>query len=264
MTSAVQDAIALALGEQEKPAPKSPEIEVKTEPKCQPIDIRRTFNGLRVGLPLISAALHSSDEPDEALDKMMASIKLLSNELLEGNIESDDHKRKAGLIRSAILKSVEIAAMNDRLDELNGQTLASLINQALEAPDCSEFKDDCHSPFNIHFVLSTGLVARPFTESEATLKVHLSTLLDITHSAFRQILKHNVDNDKLQVIERSFLPDILTLYRRVVDDELRKKQRENLSETTSPVPIHRMIEKTFNAYLSGVIEAAISNSEVSQ
>jgi len=277
MNSAVQDAIALALREQCLPN----EIEDANKEastigqndsssldhnKSRPeIDIRRSFNGLRVGLPLISAALSTSDEPDEALEQMMKLIRNLSTELigdLNGNINPDDAGKKSAILRTLILKSVESAAINDRLEDINEKTLVSLINQVLCLSDVTEQTGHNISHFNVHYLISTGLTAKTFIDSEPGFKKHTKALLDITHQAFSEMLKYEIDNSQLQFIQQSFLVDLSALYKRIVEDEIRKKKAERLSSEGESLSLVKLIESHYKTYLCGVVNAAIKNAEV--
>ncbi|QCZ95516.1 hypothetical protein [Salinimonas iocasae] len=277
MNSAVQDAIALALREQCLPNDiqntneEASAIHQKDDPSLDDnmsrpaIDIRRSFNGLRVGLPLISAALSTSDEPDEALEQMMKLIRNLSTELigdLNGNINPDDAGQKSAILRTAILKCVESAAINDRLEDINEKTLVTLINQALCLTDVSEQTGHRVSNFNVHFLISTGLTAKTFIDSESEFKKHTKAMLDITHQAFSELLKYEIDNSQLQFIQQSFLVDLSALYKRIAEDEIRKNKSERLSLEGESLPLVNIIEKRYQTYLFGVVNAAIKNAEV--
>ncbi|WP_018983998.1 hypothetical protein [Salinimonas chungwhensis] len=277
MNSAVQDAIALALREQclpneiEDANEEASAIHQNDSPsldqnKSRPaIDIRRSFNGLRVGLPLISAALSTSDEPDEALEQMMKLIRNLSIELigdLNGNINPDDAGQKSAILRTLILKSVESAAINDRLEDINEKTLVTLINQVLCLTDVTEQTGNNVSHFNAHYLISTGLTAKTFIDSESEFKKHTKALLDITHQAFSEMLKYEIDNSQLQFIQQSFLVDLSALYKRIVEDETRKKKAETLSSEGESLSLVKLIESHYKTYLCGVVNAAIKNAEV--
>lgn len=266
MSSAVQDAIALALNEQANKETDHTEKVTDSEapePRKQ-IDIRRSFNALRVGLPLISAALNSSDAPDEALEQMMRLTKELSSELIgdfSDMTDQDDKSQKAAIVRTAILKCVEVAAVNDKLDDIDPNTLVSLINQTLEIDAGQQEKPFKGKNFNVHFLLSAGIAAQSYVPNDSELKSHTKSLLEITHTSFSEMLKHDIDINQLQIIQQSFLPDVSNFYRRVAEDEARRQRTEALGGSKNDVALTQLIEKRYQVYLSGVVNAALTNSE---
>ena len=167
--NAAQLAIDMARGQEQR-------IDARNEDKAATVqagqadtltlDLRRSLNGLKVGLSLVTACIWKGEDAEKNLKELIDLTQSLSNELLPDTKNNEEEKRQAAIIRTSILRCVEEVAKQDTADSLSSAQLASLFDIASELSTYETLPpQNIAQSFDLSFLVAIGFNTSSLTET---------------------------------------------------------------------------------------------------
>ncbi len=264
--NAAQLAIDMARGQEQR-------IDARNEDKAATVqagqadtltlDLRRSLNGLKVGLSLVTACIWKGEDAEKNLKELIDLTQSLSNELLPDTKNNEEEKRQAAIIRTSILRCVEEVAKQDTADSLSSAQLASLFDIASELSTYETLPpQNIAQSFDLSFLVAIGFNTSSLTEDSSSISEHLAEVKFGLTETFATLEKFNISNSALSHIKAIVLDEIIALHRQLVMEEAERRRINKLGRIEGKENL-KVVEMKFKALLKSIIEATIANTKVS-
>ena len=227
------------------------------------LDLRRSLNGLKVGISLLTSCVWKGDDAETTLKELIDLTQNLSKELLPEIHDTEEEKRQAVIIRTAILRCVEEVAKQDKIETLSSSQLIRLFEIASELGSYETLPSKKgNQSFDLSFLVAIGFNTSSLTEDSTSISEHLSEIKFGLNETFAIFEAFNISTSALSHIKVIVLDEIIELHRQLVMEEKERRRLCKLAKIDGEEDL-KIVEMKFKALLKSIIEATIANTKVS-